>query len=104
MVSAVAQSPLWGVSAQRQRPERTEVNVAHRAHDLLAGHAHFRGRAHGFSFTQQGDVLYVTGRVPTYYLKQMLQTALRNLDGVARIENHVDVVCCNGLSSVRGNN
>ena len=46
-------------------------------------------------------VLTLRGRVPTFYLKQMLQTHLLRLDGVARIRNQVDVVNSSGLSSVR---
>jgi hypothetical protein len=44
-------------------------------------------------------VLTLRGRVPTFYLKQMLQTWLRNLDGVQRIDNQVDVVSSTGLST-----
>ena len=46
-----------------------------------------------------GSVLVLTGRVPTFYLKQTLQAALMGLPGIDRIENHVGVVSCNGLSS-----
>jgi hypothetical protein len=46
-------------------------------------------------------VLTLGGRVPTFYLKQMLQTHLVDLDGVAQIRNQVDVVSSSGLSSVR---
>lgn len=33
----------------------------------------------------------LTGRLPSFYLKQMLQTTLRNLPGCDRIENEVEV-------------
>jgi hypothetical protein len=46
-------------------------------------------------------VLTLRGRVPTFYLKQVLQARLSELDGVAEIRNHVDVVSSSGLSSVR---
>jgi hypothetical protein len=39
--------------------------------------------------------------LPSFYLKQVLQTLLRDLDGVTRIANRVDVVSPTGLSSVR---
>jgi len=39
------------------------------------------------------------GRVPSFYLKQILQTWLRRLDGVEQIDNQVDVVSATGLSS-----
>jgi hypothetical protein len=37
-------------------------------------------------------MLVVRGSVPTYYLKQLVQTALKGLEGVRRIENQVEVV------------
>ena len=71
------------------------------AHELVARHYCFRGRADNFEFTHADEVLTVRGRVPTFYLKQMLQTMLMNLRGVSRIDNQVDVVSSHGLSSVR---
>ena len=50
---------------------------------------------------QRRDVLTVRGCVPTFYLKQVLQTMLKELNGVGRVDNQVDVVCSSGLSSVR---
>lgn len=52
-----------------------------------------------FSFSQ--GILTLEGRLPSFYLKQVLQTALRDLDGVTRIDNRVDVASPTGLSSVR---
>ncbi|MCA9102980.1 MAG: BON domain-containing protein [Pirellulales bacterium] len=37
-------------------------------------------------------VLTVTGQVPSFHLKQIVQVALRNIDGVGEIDNRVDVV------------
>ncbi len=44
-------------------------------------------------------VLTLRGTIPTFHLKQMLQTSLRNLEGVKRIDNQVDVSGVTGLSS-----
>jgi len=71
------------------------------ARALLATHDHFFGRTQGFEFEQAEEVLVVRGQVPTFYLKQVLQTVLREVAGVERVENLVDVVCSDGLSSVR---
>lgn len=46
-------------------------------------------------------ILTLQGRLPSFYLKQVLQTLLRNVDGVTRIDNRVDVISATGLSSVR---
>jgi hypothetical protein len=77
------------------------ASVEQRAHDLLAQHAHFRGRAGNFIYEYSDEVLIVRGSVPTFYLKQVLQTVLKNVEGVAWINNQVDVVSSDGVSSVR---
>jgi hypothetical protein len=46
-------------------------------------------------------VLRVQGRVPTYYLKQILQSRLATIAGVRWVDNQVDVVSSVGLSTVR---
>lgn len=61
---------------------------------------------HCFYFRQvecifDSGVLRLQGRVPTYYLKQLLQTRLMDIDGVAAIENDVDVVSSVGLSTTQ---
>ena len=45
--------------------------------------------------------LVLRGRVPSFYLKQVLQTLLTKVDGVSQIDNQVDVTSSTGLSSVR---
>jgi hypothetical protein len=45
--------------------------------------------------------LTLEGCVPSFYLKQMLQTMLRDIDHVERLLNEVDVVSSTGLSSER---
>jgi hypothetical protein len=37
-------------------------------------------------------VLILNGCLPTYYLKQVAQEAVARLDGIARIENRIEVV------------
>lgn len=84
---------------QRRRP--SAISIERRAHEALASHGHFRGRAEGFQFENDGGILTVRGRVPSFYLKQVLQTILKRLEGVRKVDNQVDVICCDGLSSVR---
>ncbi len=64
-----------------------------------------RACPYGFYFNRvcwhlEDGVLYLSGSVPTYYLKQTLQTQLRDLDHVTRIENAVEVLNARGLSGV----
>jgi len=48
----------------------------------------------------QDGMLTLEGRVGSFYLKQILQTKLRDIPGVTRIDNRVDVVNPRGVSSV----
>jgi hypothetical protein len=73
-----------------------------RARRALDHHVHFRGRSDGFQFECRDGVLTVRGRVPSFYLKEVLDNILKRIDGVRYVENQVDVVCSHGLSSVRG--
>ena len=43
--------------------------------------------------------LTLKGQLPSFYLKQVLQTLLRDVQGVKLIDNQVDVISSTGLSS-----
>ena len=45
------------------------------------------------------SVLVVQGRVPSFYMKQVIQTLLKGIEGVEAIDNRVAVVNAAGLSS-----
>jgi hypothetical protein len=88
-----------GMEAAREAELRTRVGA-------LAKQRVSQGCPYSFYFRDvtfdcHGGILTLRGRVPTFYLKQILQTLLRNIDGVVRIDNQVDVVSGAGLSSVR---
>ncbi len=76
-------------------------DAAQAMRELLAGHPCFYGRAERFEFFESDRVLLVRGQVPSFYLKQVLQGVLRKAAGRRRIDNRVDVVSSDGLSSVR---
>jgi hypothetical protein len=86
---------------QSRKPVTTRIDAAHRARKELNGHLHFRGRVDGFQFEHRDGVLTVRGSVPSFYLRKLLERVLRRVDGVHVVDNQVDVVCCDGLSSVR---
>ena len=58
----------------------------------LEQHPHFRGRASLFTIELVGETIVVTGRLPSYYLKQLLQEAIRATPGVVNVDNQVLVV------------
>lgn len=52
----------------------------------------------------EDGTLSLSGCLPSFYLKQVLQELLRNIEGVRCILNNVDVVNAEGLSSERHDN
>jgi hypothetical protein len=79
--------------------ERVDLSVVARRH--LENHPHFRGRLNDVALDHDGRTLILTGRVPTFYLKQLLQEAVRHVPGVHHVRNLIDVVSAEGVSSVR---
>lgn len=73
------------------------MKLEKRAADLLNAHPHFQGRNRWVQCRFANDRMYLTGTVPSFYLKQMAQEALRQLDGVEEIVNRIVVVSPTGL-------
>jgi hypothetical protein len=86
---------------QKRQLSTKRVKIEHLARIQLDRNCHFRGRVDGFEFRNRGRVLTVRGRVPSFYLRRLLKKVLLRVHGVQSIDNQVDVVCCDGLSSVR---
>jgi BON domain len=91
-------------SALMERPsaptcERYDLCTLARQH--LEHHPHFRGRVNDVFIEQRGRTLLLSGRLPTFYLKQLVQEAVRHVPGVKHIRNLIDVVSADGVSSVR---
>jgi osmotically-inducible protein OsmY len=93
MPAAIAELP------RTSAPERVDLSLL--ARKQLEKHPHFRGRLSGLHIEQQGRSLLLSGQLPTFYLKQLVQEAVRHLPGVQHVHNDIDVVCPNGVSSVR---
>ena len=79
--------------------DRQDLSTLARQH--LERHPHFRGRVRGVSITHEGRNLYLSGRLPSFYLKQLVQEAVRHVPGVDFVYNEIDVVSTEGISSVR---
>ncbi len=78
-----------------------ENQVVSQARQQLSQCDHFRCHCESIEMECQNDQLVLMGRLPSFYLKQVLQTTLRGLPGIRKIDNRVDVVSPTGLSSVR---
>lgn len=57
----------------------------------LESHPHFRGRGHWIACHFRAGCLYLEGKLPSYYLKQLAQETIRSIEGIDRIENRIDV-------------
>lgn len=73
------------------RRPRESGGIISRAQDLVASQPYFRGTSYPLNFESFEDVLVVSGRVPSFHLKQILQSELGSMDGVGRIVNQVVV-------------
>ena len=86
---------------RKQQPFAKRTKIEQLARKQLDGDCHFHHRVTGFQFEYREGVLTVRGRVPSFYLRQILERVLLRVKGVRSIDNQVDVISCDGLSSVR---
>lgn len=92
----------WTREPSRARPlPPSSDSVEARARRRLSENCPYAFYFRDIDYELNDGVLLLWGRVPTYYLKQILQTFLRGLEGVEQIDNQVDVVSSTGLSSTR---
>ena len=99
----------WNSSDQKPLQSSTDASVAwiefsndycdasaqrlieRRARDLLEQHPHFHGRSRHVHCKCSGKRLVLSGKVPTYFLKQLAQESLRDLVGFIHIDNRITV-------------
>jgi hypothetical protein len=79
-------------SALLRQPQLSAHRILRQAREAVGKSPHFRGERFKLQLETDNGVLTVQGRLPSYFLKQMLQTVLRDIEGVHRIENCVDVI------------
>ena len=77
-----------------------KIQIETEACDRLKRHNSFRGHWDSLTVDVVNDTLILSGRLPSFYLKQVLQTIMKNVPGVTHIVNQVDVVSPRGLSSI----
>ena len=65
----------------------------------LGSNEHFACHTDAINVSYDNGLLVLTGRAPSFYLKSILQIAVGELPAGCRVENRVDVVNCEGLSS-----
>lgn len=62
-----------------------------RAVEVLESHPHFKGRSRWVQARCSNGCLYLEGILPSYYLKQLAQEAVRKLAGIDRVVNQIKV-------------
>ncbi len=65
------------------------IALVQRLDSAIKGNPHLSG--HQVFCSEEGGTVILQGRVRSYYQKQMAQEALRNLEGVERIVNDLQV-------------
>jgi hypothetical protein len=91
----------WEVEIASETDSELQTRVEALARQRLSSQCPYAFYFRDITCSYDEGVLILQGQLPTFYLKQVLQTLLNNVEGVERIENHVDVISANGLSSVR---
>jgi hypothetical protein len=79
-----------------------DPEIVRRAAYHLSQHTLFRCYLDSLEIDCRGAMLVVHGKLPSFYLKQVLQTTLRDVSGVRQIDNQVNVTSSSGLSSTPG--
>ncbi|MCA9217469.1 MAG: hypothetical protein KDB27_30585 [Planctomycetales bacterium] len=73
-------------------PIRRTNRLVDSARLALEENTYFHGRSKLIRIDELSKgTLVLSGQVPSFYLKQILQTVLSELDGVEQIENRVEV-------------
>jgi hypothetical protein len=71
--------------------------ILHEARRRLSGDSFWL--AHCIRFELDGRKLILKGTVPSFYIKQLTQSLLRDIEGVEAIVNGIEVKSATGLSS-----
>lgn len=78
-----------GVEAYQNKKDSRSTSLVSLIRERLERHPHFRGRASLFQIELLEGTIVLSGCLPSYYLKQLLQEAIRPLLGLVGIENRV---------------
>ena len=79
-------------SSQSTGFTREHEHILSEARKRLRQHHQFRGREHLLRVDERDGTLILRGRVPSFYIKQLLQNAMKDIDGVAQLDNQVKVL------------
>lgn len=75
------------ISPKNGEPSR----ITEQAQRLLTQHPYFRSDRSGIQLESDGTTLTISGRVSSYFRKQLLQEAFHSIKPIQRIDNQVVV-------------
>jgi osmotically-inducible protein OsmY len=78
------------------KPETTAAQLRKRAVERLENHPYFKGRSQWIQMEFDDGLLRLKGRLPSFFLKQVVQEILRELPGVDRLKNEIVVASPSG--------
>ena len=99
MATRLRSSPFQRNSRPNDSESHSAQGIKSRVRRVVDQHPHFRGRTETIHVQEHEGKLVLTGKLPSFYLKQLLQDAVCTVDGISRVENRINVVSCNNLSS-----
>ncbi len=73
------------------RQDSSPMSLVERAWKRLQHQSTFQGRTRCLRIDEENGRLILQGKLPSFYLKQQLQAALRDVEGVREIDNRVEV-------------
>ncbi len=80
--------------------ERQQTDVCEAVHERLKESIVLNQYIDSLKWEVKDDVLALTGNLPTFYMKQLLQTALQAIPGVSKISNQIEVTRPRKLSTI----
>jgi hypothetical protein len=88
----VPAAPTQREGTAQSNAELASSTIVASIREQLEQHPHFRGRTSLLKIESIGGSIVLSGRLPSYYLKQLLQEAIKGSFDVMKIVNHVEVV------------
>ncbi len=70
-------------------PTVNDLDLVRRIHHAVEQHPHIR--PHRLRYEATAGRVFIRGRVASFFEKQMAQEALRSIDGIAAIDNELEV-------------
>jgi osmotically-inducible protein OsmY len=74
-----------------------DKRIEQRARTALAIHPHFRGRDQWVRLNCRHRCLRLSGRLPSWHLRQLAQEAVREVSGIRRLANRICVASPEGI-------